>query len=272
MALPLLTHAATPAKAARKISEELVNRQPVLIDETVAAIALHSAPGAQLYFLGFAAYGDERVFAEEIDLAERRVAERYGSAARSLRLVNDHRDAERYPFATVASLKYALDALGRVMDPDDVLFLALSSHGSHDATIEISNPGIRSDTLSARQLAEALDHAGIRWRVIVISACYSGSFLKELTDERTIVLTAAAWNKPSFGCSDDRHLTYFGEGFYRDALPGAHDLREAFERTSREITKREEAEQRVPSEPQAHFGVELEPRMAELEPVYPVAK
>jgi hypothetical protein len=269
--LPLLAQATTPAKARRQISPELVERQPALIDETVAAIALNSAPGAQVYFLGFAAYGDERVFAEEIDLAERRVAERYGSAGRSLRLVNDHRDAEKYPFATVASLRYALDALGRVMDADDVLFLALSSHGSHDATLEISNPGIRSATLSAQQLAEALDHSGIRWRVIVISACYSGSFLEQLTDERTIVLTAAAWNKPSFGCSDDRHLTYFGEGFYRDALPAAHDLREAFEITAREITKREQAEKRVPSEPQAYFGSQLEPRMAELEPVYPAA-
>jgi hypothetical protein len=153
------------------------------------------------------------------------------------------------------------------MDADDVLFLALSSHGWHDATIDISNPGIRPATLSAKQLADALDHSGIRWRVIVISACYSGSFLEKLRDERTIVLTAAAWNKPSFGCSDDRHLTYFGEGFYRDALPAARDLREAFEITSREITKREQAEKRVPSEPQAYFGSQLEARMAELEPV-----
>jgi hypothetical protein len=254
-----------PARKSRQIPQELVDRQPRLIDETVARIAQHGADGAQVYFLGFAGYGDQRVFAEEIDLASRRIADRYGSRDRSLRLVNDHRDAEKFPFATVASLKYALNALGRVMDQDDVLFLALSSHGSHDATLEISNPGMRSDTLSAKQLAEALEHAGIRWRVIVISACYSGSFMKELTGERTIVLTAAAWNKPSFGCSDDRHLTYFGEGFYRDALPAAHDLRAAFDVTSREITRREEAEKLVPSEPQAHFGTLIEMRLGEIE-------
>lgn len=265
--LPALAPASAdkPARAPRQIPVELVNRQPVLIDDAVARIAQQSAPGAQVYFLGFAGYGDERVFAEEIDTAAQRVAERYDTAQRSLRLVNDHRDAEKYPFATVASLKYTLDALGRVMDADDVLFLALASHGSHDATLEIANPGIRSDKLGASQLADALEHSGIRWRVIVISACYSGSFLSELADERTIVLTAAAWNKPSFGCSDDRHLTYFGEGFYRNALPGARDLREAFEITRREITRREEAEKLVPSEPQAHFGPELEPHMAGIE-------
>ena len=102
-----------------------------------------------MYFLGFAGFGDERVFAEEIALAEQRVAERYDAGARTLRLVNDRRDIETYPFATVASLRYALDALGEVMDQDDVLFLALSSHGSDDASIAISNPGMRSDDLSA---------------------------------------------------------------------------------------------------------------------------
>jgi hypothetical protein len=266
MPFPAAAESPQPAASTRRISQDLVNRQPALIDDSVAGIAAHSAPGMQVYFLGFAGYGDERVFAEEIDLAADRVAARYGTARRSLRLVNDHRDAEKYPFATVASLKYALDALGRVMDDDDVLFLALSSHGSDDATIAISNPGIRSDHLSARQLAKALAHAGIRWRVIVISACYSGSFIDALADERTIVITAAAKDRPSFGCSDDRHLTYFGEGFYRDALPASRSLREAFEATAREITRRETEEKRQPSLPQAFFGALAEEKLTPLMP------
>jgi Peptidase C13 family len=262
---PAAADAQQHAAPTRLISKELVNRQPVIIDAAVASIAAHSAPGSQVYFLGFAGYGDERVFAEEIDLAAQRVADRYDSGRRSLRLVNDHRDAEKYPFATVASLKYTLDALGRVMDEDDVLFLALSSHGSDDATLAISNPGIRTDHLSARQLSKALHHAGIRWRVIVISACYSGGFIDSLADERTIVITAAARDRPSFGCSDDRHLTYFGEGFYRDALPASRSLRDAFETTSRQIARREEAENLLPSQPQAYFGAALETKLGQLQ-------
>ncbi len=247
------------------ITRELVERQPGLIDETVARIAESSAPGAQVYFLGFAGFGDERVFAEEIGLAEQRVAERYGSAQRSMRLVNDRRDLEKYPLATAASLRYTLDALGRVMDEDDILFLALSSHGSDDATISISNPGMRSDDLSAKQLAAALEHSGIRWRVIVISACFSGSFIDSLADNRTIVLTAASKSRPSFGCSDERHLTYFGEAFYRDALPAATSLRGAFEITRRAIREREDAENVRPSNPQSYFGPMLESKLLEIE-------
>jgi hypothetical protein len=247
------------------ITPELVNRQPGLIDAAVAKIAESSAPGAQVYFLGFAGFGDERVFAEEIDLAEQRVAERYGSAQRSMRLVNDRRDAEKYPLATVASLRYTLDALGRVMDEDDILFLALSSHGSDDATISISNPGMLRDDLSARQLAQALEQSGIRWRVIVISACFSGSFIDSLADNRTIVLTAASKSRPSFGCSDERHLTYFGEAFYRDALPTTTSLRGAFEVTRRAIREREDAERVRPSNPQSYFGPMIESKLLELE-------
>ena len=253
------------APAAPPIRQEVVDRQPSLIDAAVARIAENSAPVAQVYFLGFAGFGDERVFAEEIALAEQRVAQRYDAGARSLRLVNDRRDQEKHPFATVASLRYALDALGRVMDQDDVLFLALSSHGSEDATIAISNPGMRSDDLSAAGLAEALEHAGIRWRVIVISACYSGGFIDTLADNHTIVLSAAARDRPSFGCSDDRHLTYFGEGFYRDSLPTAPSLREAFDATRREILKREKREGRRPSQPQSYFGPLMESKLAEME-------
>ena len=270
--LLLATCAATLALAARAgeaapariIPPELVNRQPAMIDARVQSISEHSPPGPQLYFLGFAGVGEERVFAQEVDLAARRFAERFGLEERSLRLVNDQRDLEAYPLASVAALRYALKALGRVMDEDDVLFLALSSHGWKDATVSISNAGMRPDSLGAKQLAQMLDEAGIGWRVIVISACYAGSFIKPLANDQTILITAAAKNRPSFGCGADSELTYFGEAFYRDALPAAPTLRAAFEAARDEITAREKAERERPSNPQAYFGPLMEAKLAEL--------
>ena len=73
--------------------------------------------------------------------------------------------------------------------------------------------------LTADDLASALQESGIKWRTIVISACHAGSFIDALRNPDTIVITAAEADKASFGCSDDRNLTYFGEAFYRDALP-----------------------------------------------------
>jgi hypothetical protein len=163
-------------------------------------------------------------------------------------------------------LRYSLDALARVMNrEEDVLFLALSSHGSENATIGVSNEGMTPQALSAATLADLLGESGIRWKVIVISACFSGAFIKPLADDHTIVITAAARNRASFGCSDQRHLTYFGEAFYRDALPDTAQLREAFETARKEIRRREKEENVRASKPQASFGPLMEEKLRGLE-------
>ena len=69
------------------------------------------------------------------------------------------------------------------------------------------------------------------------------------------MITASAADKTSFGCSDERDLTYFGEAFYRDALPGAKSLRDAFETAKADIGAREKREDiEEASGPQAFFG------------------
>jgi hypothetical protein len=234
------------------------------IDVELSRLANAALPGPQVYFVGFAGFGEERVFAEEIALAAQLVGARYRTADRSIRLVNDRRDLTAFPLATVPSLQHTLVGLGKILDQDDVLFLALSSHG-YKATLSVSNTGMADTTLGADTLASMLRDSGIRWKVIVISACYAGGFIDALADNRTIIITAAAKNRTSFGCSDDRHLTYFGEAFYRDALPDAANLRAAFDAARREIRKRERQERVTPSQPQAHFGPLMESKLYEIE-------
>jgi hypothetical protein len=91
----------------------------------------------------------------------------------------------------------------------------------------------------------------------VISACYAGAFIQPLEDPNTVVIAAAAPDKTSFGCSDDRDLTYFGEAFYRDALPHAKTLQEAFAQAKAAIAARERRENETPSDPQAYFGTQI---------------
>ena len=237
-----------------------------LIDAQVARFPAGGDGQNHVYFLGFAGFGEERVFAEEIKLAAQIVGEKYGSAERSLLLLNDRRDLVTYPLASASSLSYSLNALGKVMNRDeDVLFLALSSHGSRNATIEVSNEGMTPQILSADMLAELVAESGIRWKVIVVSACFSGTFIGPLADDHTIVITAAAKNRSSFGCSDTRHLTYFGEAFYKEALPYSTYLRVAFEAMRKEIRRREKEEDVTPSNPQASFGPLMEAKLREIE-------
>ncbi|WP_084683783.1 C13 family peptidase [Psychromonas hadalis] len=50
----------------------------------------------------------------------------------------------------------------------------------------------------------------IKWKVIVVSACYSGIYIETLADEYTLVMTASNAEQPSFGCSNSANFTYFG--------------------------------------------------------------
>jgi peptidase C13-like protein len=251
-------------------AEDTAQVQRELIDAQVARFAGEprnmNETGGRVYFLGFAGYGEERVFAEEIKLAAQRVGEKYGSSMRSVLLLNDRRDLSTWPLASASSLRYSLNALARVMNPDeDVLFLALSSHGSPHATLDVSNTGLAPQTLSAGVLAKLLKESGIRWKVVVVSACFSGTFVKPLADNHTIVITAAARNRTSFGCSDQRDLTYFGEAFYRDSLSQSTHLRTAFDAARREIRRREKEIDVRPSQPQAYFGPLLEEKLRGIE-------
>jgi hypothetical protein len=264
---PPATQAAAPGDALAD-SEAILFGQAGRIDEALSAVGHDASPRPKAYFLGFAGVGDEKVFAQEIGLASRVLGERYGIAARKLSLINDQRDLERAPLATVSGLRYALRGLGSRMNLDqDVLFLSISSHGADDPAIVVSNSQLPLQDLTDDDLADALRESGIKWRVIIISACYAGGFIEALRDPQTVVITASAADRTSFGCSNDRDLTYFGEAFYRDALPGARSLREAFDTAKTAIAARERREHVDASNPQAYFGAKIEAKLAAMNAV-----
>jgi hypothetical protein len=246
-------------------AESLLFEQAARIDRALAAMGTDRSASPQAFFIGFAGVGEQKVFAQEIGLASRVLSERYGMNGRDLSLINDERDLEGAPLASVSGLKYALRGLATRMNVDrDVLFLSISSHGAQDPAIAVSNSQLPLNDLTDEDLAEALSDSAIKWRVIIISACYAGAYIDSLKNPQTIVITAAAADRTSFGCSNDRDLTYFGEAFYRDALPEARSLRDAFERAKSAIAVRERREHVEPSKPQAYFGAELEAKLASM--------
>ncbi len=255
--------AATADNDANADGEAILFEQAARIDRSLAPINRDTGAEPEAFFLGFAGVGDEKEFATEIGLAATVLGERYGIGDRRVALINDERDLERMPLATVSGLKYALRGLAARMRVDrDVLFLSISSHGSRGGVIAVSNSELPLRELDDEDLADALRQSGIKWRVIIISACYAGAFIDSLRDPQSIVITAAAADRASFGCSSDRDLTYFGEAFYRDALPNALSLRDAFDKAKAALAMRERQEGVTPSDPQAFFGADIEAKLA----------
>jgi hypothetical protein len=246
--------------------EALFYDQPA---EILAAVAdLHSAPPGKtgVYFVGFAGDGSQAVFRREALFASHVFAERFGSGERSVLLVNDAEDRDSYPLASVSGLAQTLKGLAARMHPDDdVLVLFLTSHGSRDG-LEVENGSLPLSQLAPADLRQALDDTEIRWRVVVVSACYAGIFLEELKSDTTAIITAADATHTSFGCDDDRDLTWFGEAFLKDSLPGSSSLEEAFHKAAALVARREDAEHQHHSNPQLYVGPLIRSKLAGLPP------
>jgi len=88
-------------------------------------------------------------------------------------------------------------------------------------------------SLQPKALAAMLQEAGIRWKVVVVSACYSGGFVEPLRNDSTLVITAARADRVSFGCEDANEFTDFGRAYFKEALPKAASFQDAFARAQK---------------------------------------
>jgi len=245
--------------------EEVFYAQPALLDQAMRRLA-PSRPGvADLYFVGAASYASEDVFMKELRVIAQLFRERYDSAQRTLLLINNPSTAASEPVATATSIARALRRVGEVMDPEeDVLFLYLTSHGSEDHRLAMQFWPLQLNDLDPRMLRKMLDDARIKWRVVVISACYSGGFVEALSDAHTMVLTAAEASRQSFGCGTESDFTYFGRAYFDEALRGTRSFIAAFEQAKGIIARREREEALTPSNPQMFVGARVPQKLEEV--------
>ncbi|CAN0317456.1 unnamed protein product, partial [Phaeothamnion confervicola] len=206
------------------------------------------------FFVGAAGFAPQAVFRREVTSARDIVDAKLSTRGRSLLMVNDRSEADSHPLATVATLDAALTGIGRKMRLDrDVLMLYLTSHGS-PGVFSITAPGLVTGDLTPTDLRQMLDRSGIRNRIVVVSACYSGSFIEALEDPNTLIMTAARSDRTSFGCSDENDWTYFGDAFFNHALRETTDPIEAFAKAKAHILQWEAEKGLTHSEPQIVVG------------------
>ena len=235
--------------------EDVLYQQPRLLESELAGLQPRRPGRPNLYLVGVAGYAEQDVFLREVNSVDALFAERFGTRGRSVRLVNNRSTIASTPLATRTSIAASLKRVGSLMDPEeDVLFLFLTSHGTRDGRLSIALYPFRFTDLTAPELRKMLDDAGIRNRVIVVSACYSGTFVDALRDDNTLVMTASAKNRNSFGCSNEADFTYFGKAYFDEALRASDSFIEAFDHALPTIAAREKKEEYTPSDPQRFVG------------------
>ena len=205
-----------------------------------------------VYILSFGLFGEQRVFERKARGAAGILAATLGGRGHTIVRFNTRSGGG----ATPRALFGAMRATVRGMKSDtDVLVLVLTSHGSPHGLAVVA--GRRETLLTPELLGDMLNASGARYRVVIISACFSGTFVPALADPRTLVITASAADRSSFGCEDRAKWTYFGDAFFNQALRRTDKLDVAFEEAKRIVTAREQQEGFPPSNPQIAGGAQV---------------
>ena len=226
---------------------------------------LPQRPGVvDLYAVIVGADGEEDVFRKEVIAVRKVLDDGFDTRGRSITLIN-HRSSPQ-PEATLNSLAYVLKRVADKMDRDeDVLLLHLTTHGGSNHVLVFRHGQTELYGLNPPYLRKILADARIRYRVLVVSACYAGGFVAPLADARTLVITAASSSRQSYGCGNDSEITEFSRAYYLHALSRTRSLSEAARMAQQTITQEERESKRVHSHPQIQMGSDIEDQLKRLE-------
>lgn len=248
------------------LREDLFHLQGTMLESQLAGLEPERPGTVDLYFVGAASYGLQETFLKELEVVSNLMAERFDTARRSIVLVNHASTLGKWPIATASNLRATLDHVGRIINPEeDVAMLFISTHGNEDGRLAFEMPPLTLAQPNPTMLARMLADSGIKWKIIVISACYSGGFVEALKDDHSLIITAADAASPSFGCEFSSDITWFGQAFFNEALRSTRSLPEAFAAAREAITQRERSEGYEHSNPQLHLGREMKAKLQTLE-------
>lgn len=261
MARPDMSDVAAPGKDYfASVREDNIYRQQQLLADALARLQPGVAGKTELFFIGAAGYASQDVFMKEVNSVTQLFDERFDTRGHSLRLINNAATIAEVPIASETALRQAFQRIAGLMNKDeDILFLFMTSHGSRQHQFSLDFGMLRFNDITPAVLRKLLDDSGIVRRVIVISACYSGGFIEPLKGDNTLVITAAAADKNSFGCSNENEFTYFGQAYFDEALRKTWSFVDAFEMAKPVIAAREKKEGETPSEPQISLGKDIAP-------------
>lgn len=253
-------------------AEDVFYRQPALLDAAIARLAPQRPGVADLYVVTFGGDAQEDVFRNEAQYAARLFEQRFDAEGRTLVLANNTSTLESTPLATWTALHHALGGVARTMDPgEDILLLYLTTHGAEEHQLLVDLDPLPLNQIAPEDLADALKtEPAIRWKVVVVNACYSGGFIDALRDDSTMVLASARADRTSFGCGTESEITYFGKAFLAEALNRTTSLREAFDLAAKTVGEWEAADQVEHSEPQIATTPSIENKLERWRTQLPV--
>ena len=225
-------------------------QRPGIVDAYVVVIALDGDP----------------VFSREAREAGRVLANRFDAVGRTIVLANDEGGSKADGPGSPHSLALALARVAELMDRnEDVLVLYSTSHGQPNNGLVYKDERRGAGIIAPTDLADMLHSLGIENRLLILQACFSGQFVPALRNANTIVVTAAAADRSSFGCQAGNDWTFFGDALINHAFrqPMPFDIQ--LQRATALIGAAEDRNQLEPSNPQVSEGSDTSKWLRALE-------
>ena len=230
--------------------DRLQPQRPGTVDAYVVVVALDGDP----------------VFNREAREAGRVLASRFDAAGRTVVLANDEGGSKGDAPGSPQSLEIALARVAELMDRnEDVLVLYSTSHGEPNSGLIYKDLLRGAGVISPARLADDLKSLGIRNRLLILQACFSGQFVPVLKDPNSIVVTAAAADRSSFGCGAGNDWTYFGDALINRAFRQPLPLDAQLRRAAILIGAAEDRDKLTPSNPQVNTGADSAKWLSQLE-------
>lgn len=243
--------------------------QPELLAQRLSELQPQRPGVIDVYAITFAPYSDEDVFRKESKMVADVMTQRFDTQGRSIQLVNNVATVKQWPWATRKNLQRTLARVAKLMDRDeDVLFIHLTSHGAYDGELVAGFWPMTVEPVTPALLKAWLDEAGIRNRVISVSACYSGTWIKPLADEHTLIMTASDATHTAYGCGKESELTFFGRAVFDEQLRKQTLSFEDAHAAARKLIKERETKARKKdgySNPQIKVGTLIKDPLARLQ-------
>lgn len=239
----------------RLLDESALYAQPVLLQAALDDVEPGIQGVPELYLVAVAGDGEQDVFLHEVENVEQLFASRFGTRTHSIVLVNNPETVRLRPIASTIALHAALLDVGRKMNrEEDILFLFMTSHGASDRHFMLDLGPYEFGEVTPETLRTMLDESGVRNRIVLVSACYSGSFAEELAGPWTLAMSASRSDRSSHGCRQGADWTFFGKAYFDEALRHSGSFEQAFEEARQSVAARERSERVPASLPQIFVG------------------
>jgi Peptidase C13 family len=242
----------SPNQASAAARSAALERQQ---DERAAQQAA-DAPGRRVWLAGFAMSSTSTAFQGDLELASRRLSDLGGPVMRYEHSDEVHAFELRYPFADLATLRESMQRIGARARDDDIVVVFISTHGSKKV-LSVNVAQTEYEGLTASQLADALSPLGDRPTVVILAACFSGSFVPELRRDTRVVLTAASAERTSYGCDASGRNTFFVEELFKNNFDPGESMLQMMGRVRLQTLQRENRMHITHSDPQIYVGANV---------------